>query len=692
MMENRIGQGRQGVVLFKATVLAAAVALAGCGGNSSSGIQNIPAPPATNTPGTPNNPGNTPIDTSVPITTLTVAQLDISDPTSGAAISSVGVNGAIAKVKVTTADGVAVPGALVKFSGDQELMFGNSSASVLTDNTGMAQLFFKPSSTQISGAYTLSVEAGRDGLTANKNKYITIAATNIVLSDLALGDSSLGSAGQTSLTLKVTDSATNTGVNGVPVSFTADCGQINPTIYTSANQGDVLTTYKAINADGTLCSGTVNLSASANSGSSQISKKTTLTIAAPQATAITFPEGQNTTIGIQGSGSVSQAVVNFVVYSNSTPLPGKEIEFSLVKSPLGLTIGQKGQTTWTVKTDENGNAPITIFPGTTPGPVEIRATVKDNPSIFALSNNITVATARPSQNNISLSVSANSIEGWNIDGSTASVTMRVADRFGNAVPDGTVVNFTAEGGQISNSCTTVQTDKIALCSVTFSSQDFRPRNGRITVLGVIEGEKAYVDNNRNNAFDAGDTLARNIGDTYRDDDENSVYTTGELIYPQRTQATGACGTLMAATEPNMPATCNTELDAPLRRQTVLMLAGSKPSFDNVVLNTQQLSFDLYSIGATNNSGQYNIPMPSGTTVEAAVKDNTENQLSCEMTAEAGDAKIPDVLNTRFGLVGGDVQRVSTHHAYYFTKCAAGDAVTVTTTTPKGIITKTTWFF
>ncbi|RYY80212.1 MAG: hypothetical protein EOO69_03715 [Moraxellaceae bacterium] len=669
---------------LKATLLATMIALSACGGGGSEGYFGN-----NGSSGNSGTDGNT--DTGGTTQSVNISTLEINDPDTGSAISSVGVNGAMAKVKVTTATGTPVVGALVKFSGGEELLFGNASSSVLTDQTGTAQLFFKPSSTQISGAYTLTADATFNGVTDTESKYINIAATNIDLSALQLGASTLQSSGQTSVSLKVIDSTTKNGINGVAVSFVADCGQINPDTSTSANQGDVLVTYKGVNADGTLCSGTVNLTASTNSGSNNVSKKTTLTIAAPNATAIMFPEGQNTIIGIEGSGSVSQAILNFRVYSNSTPLPGKEIEFSLVKSPFGLTIGQKGQTTWTVRTDEAGNAPITIFPGTTPGPVEIKATVKDNPTIFALSKNITVATARPSQNNLSLSLSINSIEGWNTDGRTATVTMRVADKFGNAVPDGTVLNFTAEGGQIGNSCSTQQVDKISLCSITFSSQDFRPRNGRITVLGVVEGEKLYIDNNKNNAFDQGDTLSRNIGDAYRDDNEDGAYNAGEFIYPLRTGETGSCGTALAS-EPNVPNTCSTSLDAPLRRQTILMLAGSEPFFDNVTVNSSLLSFDLYSIGAINNAGQYNLPMPSGTTVTAEIKDKTDNQISCEIVTESGYGTIPAVLDAKFGLVNGDVQRVSTRHTYRFSGCATGDSVTIITTTPGGTTTKSGWIF
>lgn len=682
MISNRNNFNPLIKIAFKASLLASMIALAACGGGGSDGFYGSASSGNSGTGGGT----NTDVTTN---SAVNITSLEINDSDTGNGIPSIGVNGAIAKVKVTNANGTPISDALVKFTGSEELVFGNASSSVLTDETGTAQLFFKPVSTQISGAYNITAEATYNGASITRNKYINVAATNIDLSALQLGDSILQSSGQTSVSLKVTDTTTKSGINGVPVSFSADCGQVNPNTYTSANQGDVVVTYKAVNIDGTLCSGTASINASTSNGFSNVSNRASIAIAAPSATAIVFPEGQDTIIGIEGSGSVSQALVSFKLYSNSTPLPGQEVEFSLVKSPFGLTIGQKGQSTWTVKTDENGDAPITIFPGTTPGPVEIKATIKDNPAIFALSKNITVATARPSQNNLSLSLSINSVEGWNTDGRTANVTMRVADKFGNAVPNGTILNFTAEGGQIGNSCSTQQVDKISLCSVTFSSQDFRPRNGRITILGIAEGEKLYMDNNKNNTFDSGDTLTRNIGDAYRDDNEDTAYDPGEFIYPLRTRETGECGSALAL-EPNIPQSCNNGLDAPLRRQTVIMLASSDPFFDNVTANTSVLAFDLYSFGATNNMSQPNLPMPSDTTVTAEINDNTENNISCKIIAESGYAKIPAVLDSKFGTVNGDVQRVSTRHTYGFSGCVPGDSVSITTTTPSGVSVKNSW--
>lgn len=665
---------------LRITVLASAIALASCGGGGSSSS-------VGNAGSTPVNPGGgTGGGTATVIDSVKISQIGIYDA-NGVALSSVGAVGANLKVKVTTNAGAAVRGAKVDFSSNAsgEIIFGNTSGAVLTDENGFAQLAFKPSSTQISGAYILTAKASYKTLSADDDLNIQVAPTNVKLTDLVFGSALLSSGGQTSVNLKTQDSISSAALNGVIVNLSADCGQVLPASYNSANGGEVAVTYKSVTTDGKLCSGPVNITAQTNSGSSTQSKTAAITVEAPKVTSIIYPDGQSAAIGVQGSGSSSQASVKFVLYSNSTPLVGKDVTFSLVKSPLGLTIGELGKTTWTVKTDENGEAPVNIYPGSTPGPVEIRAEVTENPDIFALSKNISVQSSRASQNGLSLSLSANNIEGWDFDGTKADITMRVADKFGNAVPDGTVINFTAEGGQIGSSCTTVKLDGISQCKVVFESQAFRPTDGRVTILAVVEGEKHYIDNNKNNAFDAGDTLTANIGDTFRDNDENGVYNAdaGDFIYPLQTGSTGACGSsLSVASQPNMPNTCNEGLSAPLRAQTIMLLAGSDPDIQVLSVSNGRMLMRLNSFGPIDSAGQSILPMPGETTVKIIAS-------TCGAQLFSGPETIPKVVNTGFiAANGGVVPNLGTIYQIDVSKCTSGQHFFVETQTPKTLKIKT----
>jgi hypothetical protein len=111
---------------------------------------------------------------------------------------------------------------------------------------------------------------------------------------------------------------------------------------------------------------------------------------------------------------------------------------------------------------------------------------------------------------MSLAVETFNIEGWVIDGTSTQLTVRVADRQGNAVEDGTVVNFTAEGGQVARSCATTPVFR-GFPSAAWPSRARIPvrQGGRASVLAYLEGTKDYVDVNGNNRYDAGlDTLAQ----------------------------------------------------------------------------------------------------------------------------------------------------------------------------------------
>ena len=101
-----------------------------------------------------------------------------------------------------------------------------------------------------------------------------------------------------------------------------------------------------------------------------------------------------------------------------------------------------------------------------------------------------------------------------------------------------MVNFTTEGGRVSPaSCATTN----GTCTVNFSTQNPRPGDGRVSVLAVAEGEKSYIDMNQNNAWDKGvDVLVHNIGDTFRDDNEDGGFQLGEFNYPLTTQANQVC--------------------------------------------------------------------------------------------------------------------------------------------------------
>jgi hypothetical protein len=125
------------------------------------------------------------------------------------------------------------------------------------------------------------------------------------------------------------------------------------------------------------------------------------------------------------------------------------------------------------------------------------STTSAGQTLSTQSDQLSVSTGVPSQGGFSLSVSTLNIEGWEIDGASTQVTARLADRFSNPVPNGTVVNFTSAGGSIGSTCTTVG----GVCSTTLTGQNFRPTNGRVAILAYAIGEESFTDKNGNGWFD-----------------------------------------------------------------------------------------------------------------------------------------------------------------------------------------------
>ena len=696
--------------LFQLTFLTCALALAGCGGGDGDTVDSI-KPEIPGNPGQPGTGGGG-NGSELPVGELNISESKLVD-IDGNTINSVSLEGAYYEIKVTNSSGQPAANAKVTFAIDAEgiALSQTTSGATLTDSNGMARIFLKPTAPQVSGAYTITANASNDSNTAIANVNFLVQATTVSLSALNVTNSQLVAGGQTAVSMIASDTAGNP-ISGILVNLNANCGQL-PIQVTSNENGVVEFVYKAINTDNTLCSGNVRISA--NSGSS--TQTANLTIQAPEATSIVYTSN-NLTLGIQNSGSSATGEAEFTIYSNKTPLANAEVILSLEKSPLGLSFVQLGnRADQTLRTDANGRVSVNIYPGSTPGPVEIKATLASDSRINALSKGISIASSRVTQDGLSLSFGTNALD-WSLDGDETPVTARLVDRNGNKVPDGTVVNFTAEGGKVfPSSCTTSE----GTCEVTFSTQNPRPGDGRVSLLAVVEGEKAYIDQNENNAWDKGiDILVHNIGDTFRDDNENGTFEIGEFTYPLTTQANGNCENNIAQfiqlkfptfdqirkdrfeqnyinnfVSPNKPMTCNSELDAVVRYEGIQLLTnGDNPEFtlldkNNVRLQDQEVSADSSRVYTRINSGGfYNLnPMPSGTTISGSVTDKTDgpDSGSCKVEMIGGPAKVPGIVST-----GNPGDNTGTINTFALDGCEAGDFFKISVTSPKGTTTTATY--
>lgn len=635
--------------MFVALLVAAALSACGGGGGSPG-----TTPVGSGGGGTGSTPGTT--TTTTP--TLSVALLDASNnPTTS--ISASGVT--TARATVQDASGHAVAGKVVAFSGDSTLVKLNpASGRVLTDSTGVATVQLTPASLSAAGAGTLSASAavGTNQVTGSVD--FQLSAANLALQNLNVGTGAVPAYGNRAITVGVTINgapATNTPVQ---VTFSASCGSITPATVTTDSTGTASSTYKADNAT---CAGSnVTLSASAV-GATPLSG--TVAVAPSLATNVQFIGASPGLIYLTGSVGATQSQVSFkVVDSSGNPLQNQQVQLSIVNSAPGVSLNQVGNTgPVTLTSDAGGLVNVAVFSGTVPTSVQVRAVLVGNGTVAATSNVLTVASGRPVQRAMSVALSKFSIEGWNVDGATSHVTVSLADRQGNPVPQGTQVNFTTKYGlMIPASCVV---DASSSCAVDIRSQGDRspPFVGRVAILAYVPGEEDFTDLNGNNVYDAGEPFT-DLGNAYRDEYTapggvaNGTYDVGEFVVPRAGNATCAGGLN------GVPNTCDGVWGtADVRVQAEVIFASSVAVFSTPAASTSTVTVDVADVNGNS--------MPSGSAISA---EKLSGSPTCSVT-KVNPTTVPNTYGP-------------TTISVLLNGCASGDTVGITLTTPGGPVSPT----
>ncbi|MEN6669243.1 hypothetical protein AAJP47_02590 [Psychrobacter sp. B38] len=662
--------------LFKLTSLTCALALAGCGGGD--GTDTIAPEPDTGVtqPGNGNDGGNGPV---TPVDAIQVTPISLTD-VNGDVTRIITSSGANASVVVKDETGVPVSGALVAFVGEA-VTFGTDNGKVLTNEDGEANISVKPLDSTTTGSYTLNATVSYNNLTATTPNYsFSLKPIDVILADFALSSTSLNSGGTANITLKTKDSSNNMDQNDVTVNFSTSCGTFDNNSMISSNQGDVIATYTAVDANGNLCAGTQTITATPTNNPEN-GQTRTISIANVEASSIFYTTTDPVQLGASNSGSSSSGQIVFTVYANGRPAANQQVEISKVSAPRDFRfVTLNNQASQTVTSDSQGNVVVNLYPGALPGPVEIKAALISNPNVFALSKDVSVATGRATQNGVSISLSKN-VLAVSADGDTATITARLVDRVGNPVPNGTTVSFVSEGGRVTPNCAT----QSGVCSVEFSTQNPRPVDNRISVVAYVEGDKDYIDRDGDNQFSAGDVFTRNIGDFFRDDNENNQYDSeaGEFVY--RRDASGAACAPSTFSQPNILGTCGNGLATILRYQFVLGLAADTPLLAGLPLTLtpnpinnldtpRTISFQMFG-----NSAQ-TVSMASGTTIGIAAEGG-----SCEAEFTSGNLTVPSVVD----LSNQTVNASNVSYRFSYTGCQRNDKIKITVTTPAPSATTTT---
>ncbi len=520
-----------------------------------------------------------------------------------------------------------------------------STNPVSSDTNGSASVTYQASNVDgslCSGAVTLQATA--EGATSFGT--LNVAPPVVTITSFTAGSANIASAGNTSLTVSVRVN------NAVPfpaktVALSVNCGAITPSNNVTTNgNGDATATYSAISTDGALCQGNSVVTAT----TSGVTATTTIAVAAPTTGVLTYVNNLSSTqIYLKDSGALAQGVMTFYLTSSGIAQGNQDIDFTLLANPGGVAIGTVTNTTtsFSSKTDANGYVTLPIFAGGVPGSPSVKATWRTNTNVTAISNSFAIGSGPVQQKSLSLSVTKHNIDGWNFDGDTTQITARVADANGNPVPEGTVVYFTSSGGQINRSCSTTTTiglnsTSFSGCSVTLSSQDYRPLNGRVAVLAYVEGIKNYSDVNGNGVYDTGTDILADQGDAYRDDNENGQYDLGEFVIARG-------GILpcpgVGGTSPARANACTGLLPTTVRGQVIILFSptAKEPIYTRIT-NTPFSSPDAapfkFYLNGNGTAGNL-LPLPINTSVAVKVMSPTTGCTAADLYP----AQVPNTAPT-----------------------------------------------
>jgi hypothetical protein len=512
------------------TLIAAAV-LSACGGGGGNPGAVPPASGAGNTGASPGT-GTTVPTPAVAETKVTLVMVDGA----GSNVTSLsGGQSATLKATVLTPAGKPAANAIVQFATatDGLLDFTPDTGSALTDANGVAVVTVKPASFTSAGAVAVSATSVVDGKTGSSGVNISIGAAPLTVGALEFVSPPAVLPAFSTVALKIPVSS-----GGRPASvatglvLSSDCvGAGSATLVAGAiSDGVQLATYT--NNGCTLVTDTIT-AAIGNSIQRGTIKVGSANIGSIQFSGSSAAGSSIVLRGSGGEGRSESAQVNFrVVDQQGSALGGVVVDFSATTNTGGLKVSPDSATT-----DAAGNVSATVSSGTIPTPVRVIAkATRNGASITGLSDALTISTGLPIQKSMSMSVGHYNIEGDLYDGETTPVTIMMADQYGNPVSDNTALSIVTEGGAVGSAvrggCTTVN----GACSVDLRSQDFRPLDGRVTVLAYAQGIENFTDVDGNGQYSGTaefDIPTQDMGDAFLDTNFDGKYDSaaGDLPFP-----------------------------------------------------------------------------------------------------------------------------------------------------------------
>ncbi|MBE9568547.1 MAG: hypothetical protein IMF14_07605 [Proteobacteria bacterium] len=131
-----------------------------------------------------------------------------------------------------------------------------------------------------------------------------------------------------------------------------------------------------------------------------------------------------------------------------------------------------------------------------------------------------VITQTPDLDSFSVATEKLAVEALEHEGNTSEISIYVADRNNNPVPDNTAISFETSWGQVEPQCLTAK----GACSVTWTESGqntFLPANHSAIIIAYTRGEESFTDLNDNDLYDAGEPFT-DISEPFLDINNNDT--------------------------------------------------------------------------------------------------------------------------------------------------------------------------
>ncbi|AAZ25952.1 hypothetical protein [Colwellia psychrerythraea] len=440
-----------------------------------------------------------------------------------------------ATISVTVlADGEVVIGEVVTFTTTLG-SFSPETGTALTGDGGIATIVLNGGDVSGAGTVTANVSSSESvsvGFTTQAAGSIVLklgAGEPFVEGEILVSLSPLSAGGTSVISVSLVDEQNQLYAESAEFTFTSLCSaQTTPTasldspIVTSNGKAESVYFAKGCVGDDPI---TVNVVVNGQN----LSATGSIEVLSAALGSIQFVSATPEHIAIQGAGSderpESATVIFKVLDTNSNPLSGKDVTFSLSSTIGGIILNPINATT-----NNEGLVQTVVNSGTVARTVRVLASVDDSdPVIQTQSGELKISTGIPDQDSMSIAASNLAPRAWNHDGVEVTLTARLGDAFNNP-PPATAVYFTTEGGSIENLDASCTTGDDGSCSVIWRSQYPRPvghilgdvnnpnqvpklplannkgvmgqnYGGRVTILATTIGEESFPDLNGNGRFD-----------------------------------------------------------------------------------------------------------------------------------------------------------------------------------------------